>query len=71
MTDVIVECRGGVVQEVTVVGEPARVIVLDWDEFEREPEKAELTPWPVQHGVTTLAPETRAAYERLEHTAPG
>jgi hypothetical protein len=48
-----------------VIGEPVRVIVLDWDEFEEDPDKVKMEAWPVQSGVAAFAPETRAAYERL------
>jgi hypothetical protein len=30
MADVVVEYKGGVVEEVTILGQPARVFVLDW-----------------------------------------
>ena len=64
MIDVIVECRGGVVQELTVIGEPARVFVLDWDEEKDEGPGAECARWPAQEGVESLAAETRALYEQ-------
>ncbi len=64
MTAVIVECKGGVVQEITVIGEPARVFVLDWDEAEDGGPGAECALWTTQRGVGSLAPETRALYEQ-------
>ncbi|MGD0538979.1 MAG: hypothetical protein ABSC03_15195 [Verrucomicrobiota bacterium] len=64
MTDLIVECRGGVVQELTVIGEPARVFVLDWDEDEDKGPGAECALWTTQRGAGSLAPETRALYEQ-------
>ena len=63
MADVIVECKGGVVQEITVVGQPSRVFVIDWDEAERGGPGAESAPWPTQCGAESLAPETLALYE--------
>ena len=51
MTEVIVECRGGVVQKVTVLGEPVRVVVLDRDEFEGGCDLAATREWPVPRGA--------------------
>ncbi len=65
MTDVIVECKGGVVQEITVVGDETRVFVLDWDEEAEGVSGAECAVWPAQTGVESLAPETRERYERV------
>ena len=64
MTDVIVECRGGVVQQVTVVGHPARVFVVDWDDPVEHGEQKPIIPWMTQRRVDSLATETRALYEQ-------
>jgi hypothetical protein len=63
MVDLIVECKGGVVQEVTLVGNEARVFVIDWDEDEHGTSRRKPTPWPTQRGVESLASETRTLYE--------
>ena len=64
MNDVIIECRGGVVQQVTLVGTDTRVFVIDWDE---QVEAASGGSWPpsaVQCSVGSLAPETQALYKK-------
>ena len=64
MADVVVEYKGGVVEEVTILGQPARVFVLDWDEGEEQGSGAECVPWPAHQGAGSLASETRALYEK-------
>jgi len=64
MTDVIIECKGGVVQEITALGNQARVFVIDWDEAAESGPGAECAQWTTQRGVESLAPETRALYEQ-------
>ena len=64
MTDIIVECRGGVIQEVTVIGNDARVFVLDWDGVQEKPPAKECTAWPVQRDIGSLTAETRELYDR-------
>lgn len=64
MNDVIVECKGGVVQEVTVLGKDTRVFVIDWDDQAEAGSGGSIVPWPQQHCSEPLAPETRALYEK-------
>ena len=67
MLEILIECRGGVVQEVTLLGGTARVTVIDWDEV--APDRRSQTPVSVrpQTGVDALTPETRRLYEQNKH----
>ena len=64
MNDVIIECRGGVVQQVTLVGTDTRVFVIDWDEQVEAVSGGSWPPSAVQCSVESLAPETQALYEK-------
>ncbi len=64
MTDIIIECKGGVVQEITAFSDQLRVFVIDWDEAEEKGPGALCAQWPTQRGVESLAPESRALYEQ-------
>lgn len=66
MTDVIVEVRGGVVQNVAVNRKKVRVVLVDWDNLGDSEGKPEEEPeWFPLTGVRSLAPETAAVYKRL------
>ena len=66
MIDVIVEVRGGVVQNVAVNRKKVRVVLVDWDNLADCKGKPEEEPeWFPLTGVRSLAPETSAVYKRL------
>ena len=69
MLEILIECRGGVVQEVTLLGGTARVMVIDWDEL--APDKRLLYPVSVRpkFGVDDLTPEIRRIYEQGDYCA--
>jgi hypothetical protein len=66
MIDVIIEVRGGVVQNVAVNHEGVRVAVADWDNLESQSQHATKLEWFSPSGVRNLAPETARLYGCLE-----
>lgn len=66
MTDVIIEVRGGVVQNVAVSRENIRVTIVDWDNItcQDEEEKKALNWMPVQ-SARSLGSETVRLYQQL------
>ena len=66
MNQVIIECRGGVVQEITILGKDTTAYVVDWDEMEAQSHAKNLVPENVRHGFASLAPETQLLIRHLK-----
>jgi hypothetical protein len=65
MTNVLVEVRGGVVQNVAANSRDVQVVLVDWDNIQASKNEAQNLEWSPVMGMTSLAPETRRLYRNL------
>ena len=65
MKNVIIEIRGGVIQNVAVDGEDIRVAIIDWDDIDSTSNTETQIGWMPSELTRHLAPETQQLLDRL------
>jgi hypothetical protein len=63
--DILIEVRGGVVQNVVTLQGDIRFSVIDWDDIDTDPSVALSVGWSVGAKRDSLRPETAAILNRL------
>jgi hypothetical protein len=72
MTDLVVEVRGGVVQEVYCDDPRIRVVLVDWDEIEGpEPAAKAGVAWGSCVPISRLPDDTRAQFQKAKADKTG